>query len=136
MDVNGEVTPSWNLTAAYTYIDGQTTKADPVDLLGRTQGVPYNRISLWSTHTLKGKLKGLKLGGGIETQSSQLDYFKNHLAGYATAEIFASYDWRIKQKNVSAQLNISNLFDQHYYASTDNIPGEPLKAIATFKVEL
>jgi iron complex outermembrane receptor protein len=135
MDVTGEIIPRWNLILTYSYIDSRTTKADPVELLGRSAAVSYNTGSLWTTYAFNGDWQGLKLGGGVEVASSQIDYSKNTLPGYAVANLYASYGWHVDGKKITGQFNINNLFNKIYYTGSDNVPSKPLTALATLRVE-
>ena len=63
----GAVTPSWAVSANYTYLDSKTTESGTAANLGkRVQYVPEHAASLWTTYDLlKAAPANLTLGAGV-----------------------------------------------------------------------
>ena len=126
LDITGEILPGWNIIATYTNMDAQTTKSTdnsgnsspPVG--SRLFNTSRNIASLWSTYEfLGGDFKGLKFGGGVKMQDGQTGCCDNpavRLPGYATVDLLAAYSLDIGKTKVTAQFNINNLLDKHYYS--------------------
>jgi iron complex outermembrane receptor protein len=47
------------------------------------------------------------------------------LPGYARWDAMASYQFKLGQSRLTAQLNVNNLLDKPYYKATDTIDGNP-----------
>ncbi len=136
LDVSGEILPGWNIIANYTYMPFAKITKDFADdggggvTLGNTGNRLFNAAkdmgSLWSTYAFQEeelgglKLHGLKVGTGLsaagERQGDTANTFQ--LPGYVIANAMASYEWRMGMTKMTAQLNVSNLFDRTYYSGT------------------
>ena len=119
-DVSGQITPNWNLSGGYTYLHVATAegaRGEPTQ--------PRHLLRLTSSYKLDGVLPGLKAGGSLQAQSSTWSesWYGRPTApaseistvtqgGYALLGVFAGYDIN---RNLHAQLNISNLTDKKYY---------------------
>ena len=66
LDLNGEILPGWNITAAYTYLDAFVSE-DNTDIVdNQLPKVPENQFSLWTTYEIQqGDLEGLGFGLGL-----------------------------------------------------------------------
>lgn len=119
-EVSGALTPNWNVFAGYTYLD--ITKKEQDGLLGD----PRHVLRLHTAYDLSNYLDGLTVGAGASWQS-KIDNVPNpgrplgkntydttalEVKGYALVDVMARYDIN---KNLSASLNVSNLFDKTYY---------------------
>lgn len=116
LNLGGEITPGWNVTAAYTYLDTFVSE-DNTDIVGnRLANVPENQFSLWTSYEIQqGSLRGLGFGLGlfyIDQRQGDLDntftlpsYFRTDAALFYRRD-----NWRV-------QLNIENLFDIEYFSS-------------------
>ena len=153
LDVHGEVLPGMQLLASYAFIDSRIDNAavtpgtsGGTDLIGATGnrlfGVPRNGGSLWASYRVPGgPLRGLKLGaGGIARGAREGDNANNYaLPGFVKWNVFASYDWRVGGKQVSAQLNVDNIFNKSYYESLSGtrtvMPGYPRRWVASLRLE-
>ncbi|MGZ4968246.1 MAG: TonB-dependent siderophore receptor [Methylobacter sp.] len=150
LDMTGHVTEALSLIGSYAFTDARILK----DYGGTTQGnrlnnVPEHSGSLWLKYDLNGyaALKGLSFGvGGVAAGQREGDNANSfQMPGYVRMDAFAAYKWNIKKTRVTTQLNIRNLLDKQYYASTDpnsNVapnlgvyPGAPLTAIGSIRVE-
>lgn len=136
LDVSGEILPGWSAIASYTYMpfakvtndvgDDGSGNPTPGNTGNRLFNTTRNMGSLWTTYAfqdeeLRGvKLRGLKVGAGMQAAAERQGDAGNlfQLPGYAIANAMASYEWRMGMTKMTAQLNVSNLFDKTYYAGT------------------
>ncbi|MDY6897503.1 MAG: TonB-dependent siderophore receptor, partial [Cyanobacteriota bacterium] len=141
LNLGGEISPGWKMTAAYTYLDAFVSE-DNSDIEGnRLAKVPENQFSLWSTYEIqKGNLKGLGFGLGLfYVGERQRDLDNSYeLGSYFRTDAALFY----KKDNWRAQLNIENLFDINYFRSANYDfvgggvnPGKPLAVTASFAID-
>ncbi|MEM8780209.1 MAG: TonB-dependent siderophore receptor, partial [Cyanobacteria bacterium P01_G01_bin.49] len=118
LDIQGEIVPGWNVTAAYAYTDAETTEDNEIAEGNRLSGVPENQASLWTTYTLqKGSLSGLGFGLGlfyIGDREGDLDN-SFQLGDYFRTDAALFY----RRGRLNTALNIRNLFDVDYFRATD-----------------
>jgi outer membrane receptor for ferric coprogen and ferric-rhodotorulic acid len=120
-DLSGQLSANWNLSGGYTYLDVATAdgqRGEPTQ--------PRHLLRLSSAYKLDSVLPGLKVGGSVQAQSaiwSESWYGRPQApagaplarltqGGYALLSVMAGYDIN---RNLHAQLNISNLTDKKYY---------------------
>ncbi len=152
IEVSGEIVDGWQILAGYTFNDNENKAAS-----GRYSTVtPKHLFKLWSTYELKGTLNGLRLGGGVTTQSSNYQKgsartfnqttgrydgpsipFEFTVPGYVLVDLFAQY--RLN-KHWAATLNVNNIFDKKHYQtvantnpSAGNFYGEPRNFLASVR---
>jgi outer membrane receptor for ferric coprogen and ferric-rhodotorulic acid len=120
-EVSGAITRAWNVTAGYTYLHAETSTGERA-----VPTQPRHLVQVSTAYRFDGALEGLKVGAGLRAQSSiyaistkgQPPTFITSPAAripqkaYAVADIMASYPIN---KSLVAQLNVSNVFDKHYY---------------------
>ena len=125
LEVAGEVMPDWNLTAGYTY----THSVNGSDKRNNT-GQPLNLLKMSSAYRLPGAWRKLTVGGAVNWQSEIYD-FGNRPTGatdsqgdlittrakisqqaYTVVNLMSRYQF---DEQLSASLNINNLFDKKYY---------------------
>lgn len=118
VEISGSITPSWNMSASWSY--GQTENAD-----GRriTTTFPRHLVKLWATYRLPGEWNRLTVGGGANWQSKVYSTVNAWRIGrdlyweqeaYTVVNLMARYDF---SKQLSATLNVNNVFDKKYIAS-------------------
>lgn len=136
-EISGALTPAWNLFAGYTYLS-----IDDPDTANRPD--PRHLIRFNTTYDLSDVLvSGLSIGTGMSWQShiisspnpgrpvgdGTFDSTPITVKGYALFDAMARYKMN---ENLSASLNISNLFDKTYYREygfyNGLIYGEPRRA--------
>lgn len=118
-DLSGELTPQWSVSAGYTQF--RATDADGADV---NAIYPRKLLRLFTSYRLQGELAGLTLGGGVNWQSKTYTDATNPLGNierieqeaYALVNLMARYEF---SKQLSAQLNINNVFDKKYFAMFD-----------------
>lgn len=61
------------------------------------------------------------------------------LPGYVRLDAFAAYTWELGPSRVTAQINVDNVLDKRYFASSSNdadiLPGEPLTVLGSIRME-
>jgi iron complex outermembrane recepter protein len=152
IDVHGEVLPGLQLLASYAYIDSRIVNSGSNGLSGggelvgatgnRLFGVPRNGGSLWASYRFAGgPLRGLKAGvGGIARGAREGDNANDYsLPGFVKWNAFASYGWRMGGMEMSAQLNVNNIFNKTYYESLSGtrtvMPAYPRRWLASVRLE-
>ena len=130
LEVSGELTPSWQVAASYTYshavvTDPAADAARPTGTLidGKRYGsnLPLNLAKLSTTYRLPGELERWRIGGSVYTQSDIATSFGVEQAGYTLVDLQASYD---ATRQLQLSFNAKNLFDKRYYSSiTEPIGG-------------
>ena len=140
LDLGGEILPGWNITTAYTFLDAFVSE-DNTDIVDNDlPGVPESQFSLWTTYNIQqGSLEGLGFGLGFLALSDRPGDLDNtfDLPGYFRTDAALFY----RRDNWRTQLNIENLFDIEYFASTNFDsrssvnPGAPFTILGTIAVE-
>jgi len=146
LDIQGEILPGWSVIANYTNDDVRVTKGNTTPAFTtqtgfltpgeRFPGVPRNVANFWTTYAFQDEtLKGLKIGAGYHYTGSRTVYDEGGnppgtfplLPAYGTVDLMAAYSFKLYGANLTAQLNITNLFDATYYPSAFNqlpvVPG-------------
>lgn len=139
LTLGGEISPAWDITAAYTLLDAFVSEDNDRDIVGNgLSNVPDNQFSLWTTYTIQqGDLAGLGFGLGFLYLSERLGNLDNTftLPSFFRTDIALFFE----RDNWRAQLNVENLFDVGYFSSSDEflgvIPGAPLTVSAKVLVE-
>lgn len=125
LSATGEVLPGWTVFGGYTYTD--VVSLDSTQSATGTSGQPFTQIApkhlfrLWTNYRFHGVLDKLNIGGGINVSSRYFVKYTDYTlaqGGFATVNLQAGYD---VTKNVSAQLNINNLFNRYYYQSLGGV---------------
>lgn len=126
IEVKSDITESFNLTAAYSYVDAEI-KDDAGSRYEDKQitGVPRHQASVWANYKfLGGALNGLQTGLGVRYLGSSYAYPPENLA-YGTLKtdgetlVDAALGYAFTD-NWSAKVNVKNLFDKEYIAQCNN----------------
>ncbi|MGP9652839.1 TonB-dependent siderophore receptor [Halomonas sp. AOP35-4E-18] len=130
LEVNGELTPRWDIYAGYTYTDTEYLR-DP-DNQGEVFSsiTPSHLLKAWTNYTLPWQEDRWSVGAGVYVQSEYTrtsNAIELRQSGYTTANMRVGY--RINPAWTAA-LNVNNLFDKSYYQelfspSWNNRYGEP-----------
>jgi outer membrane receptor for ferric coprogen and ferric-rhodotorulic acid len=115
-EVSGQPGKNWNISAGYTLNNTKYVR-DTASNTGKAlrTTTPKHLIRLFTTYTLPGELNQWQVGGGLNVQSeitSQSGTAFARQGGYTLASSFVGYRFSNK---LSAQLNVTNLFDKVYY---------------------
>ncbi|AEG01275.1 TonB-dependent siderophore receptor [Methylomonas methanica] len=147
-DLAGEILPGWRIIGAYTYLPYAKITKD-VDASGGIGNTgkrlvldPRHFGSLWNTYEFQtGSLQGLKLGAGVTAVGQRQGDTANtyQLPGYATVNLMTSYSMSINSAKLTAQLNVDNLLDKHYFAASNTgnqiFYGAPRTFMGSVRVE-
>ncbi|MBB3101885.1 TonB-dependent siderophore receptor [Azomonas macrocytogenes] len=136
MELSGELFPRWNIQTGFTHkISRQDDTGEKVSTFE-----PQDLFKLYTTYQLSGKLNGLMIGGGAEYHGSTWQAVTNPIQGtvqnhqnpYWLASLMAQYKFT---ENLSTTLNITNLFDKHYFTNIGTYStqeyGDPRNLILT-----
>ncbi|TCV98965.1 ferric-rhodotorulic acid/ferric-coprogen receptor FhuE [Biostraticola tofi] len=114
LETSGQIAPGWNIAASWTHWTGEDNQGKPI-----STNQPRTLIKGFTTWQLPGRWNSLTLGGGVNWQSEVYTLATGpngnervSQGSYATTNLMARYQFT---KNLSAQLNVNNLFDYKYY---------------------
>lgn len=128
LEVNGELADGWQVAGGYTY----SISEDADDQRIVTQ-LPRHTVKTFTTYRLHGALEKLTIGGGLNWQSKTgYDLHTYTQDSYFLASLMARYQI---SENLSASVNVNNLFDEAYYssASTYGTYGAPRNVMTSLK---
>ena len=130
----GRITPSWQVLAGYTYLDGKVEKS--LDRTGagtaaspylysqgkRLQNTPRHSASVWTTYSFLGAWEA---GGGVIYSDDRFvnNYESAMVDGYTRVD--ATVAWR--QPKYDVRLNLQNLTDKHYFETASGGRAVPVK---------
>jgi iron complex outermembrane receptor protein len=160
-DFSGQITRGLKLIGNYALMDARITRDFSEDELGnpgtgnqgnRLPNAPRHSGSVWMKYDfaeapVQPAWRGLSLGMGVFAASERAGDNENSFAlpGYARLDASAAYRWKVGPSRITAQLNVRNILDKHYYEATDPfvnlvprlgiIPGAPLTFIGSLRVE-
>ncbi|WP_220816024.1 TonB-dependent siderophore receptor [Pseudomonas paralcaligenes] len=139
LEVAGELLPGWQMQAGYSHVNTYYPQGVDVNV-----GFPRNSVKLFTTYNLQGELNRLTLGGGVRWES-ETSYGNTEVipgttleatqGSYAIVDLLARYRF---DEHFTGTLNVNNLFDKEYYASTSvysDLYGEPRSLSATLRWE-
>lgn len=143
LEVSGEVASGWNLAAGYTFLRAREANGEHA-----ATNQPRHLLRASTAYRFGGALQGLKAGGAVKAQSAIYSMSWSDRPGtgesapivqrrYAVVDAFTSYD---VSRHLTLRLNVTNLFDKHYYRNVGFYDGvfwgEPrnvrVSATATF----
>lgn len=118
-DLSGELAPGWNASAGYSKF--KATDANGADV---NSIYPRELVRLFTSYRFSGALAPVTVGGGVNWQGMTYTNALTPLGtterieqkGYALVNLMARYE---VSKQLSAQLNVNNLFDKTYYGMFD-----------------
>jgi outer membrane receptor for ferric coprogen and ferric-rhodotorulic acid len=141
LEIQGEITPNWQLAAGYTFVNKETLKDANSNNIGRAStDLPRRQFKLFTTYRLPGGQ--WRVGGGVNWQSEiyrKSTGFHSRQDAYAVVNLMAGYRF---DKHLDIQLNVNNLFDKTYYrsisssaTSSQNVYGEPRSFMLTARYQ-
>ncbi len=144
-DIAGRIDENWSLIGSYSY-DEARFKTDLNGNQGnRLQNVPLNAVKMWVKYDAGGDFRGLSLGGGLniigERQGDNANDFQ--LPAYTVANAMVMYRFQPAAlpwvKNLTAQLNVNNVFNTIYYTNSADrfsiFPGAPRTFLVSLRAE-
>lgn len=115
LEMSGEVSPGWNVAAGYSHWTARDGDGN-----GIQTDQPRSLVRLFTTYQLPGSWNRLTVGGGVNWQSRIYTLASGpngqervSQGSYALTNLMARYKF---DRNLSAQLNVNNLFDRKYYS--------------------
>ena len=122
LDVSGEVARGLRVSGAYAYTDASVTRGDTTIVTGsRLANVPRHSATLLATQQFTLGTGAASVGGGVQYVGERLGDVAISssftLPAYTTAKLLASYSPTAKLR---LALNVENLFNRSYYASSYN----------------
>ena len=127
LGAEGVVRPGWTLVGGYAYQDGEITQTQSATVRAgaRLAQLPKHSASLWNRVDVTPRLG---LGLGVIYRSAMFASTDNTVTLPGFTRVDGALYYKVSDQ-VSAQLNVENLFDKRYYASansnTNITPGSP-----------
>jgi catecholate siderophore receptor len=122
--VSGQINPNWQVSAGIAHMDTKVKSAAAAVQQGaQINFSPKLTFTSWTTYKLP---MGVTLGGGARYVDSQMTQVNNgtvaitglpKIDSYWVADFMAAYEIN---KNVSLQLNVTNVTDKDYITSVNN----------------
>ena len=118
LEATGKLTDLWQISASFARNLSQDSKGDNLN-----SDVPNNIAKLFTSYTFPQLNQALTVGTGIRWQSDIYTYikrtnsFKSEQGSYGIVDLMARY--KINE-NLTANLNINNLFNEKYHLTTLN----------------
>lgn len=121
LDLTGQLTDRLQLIGSFAYTDAKV-KDDPDYAGKRLANVAPRTAALYLAYDQGEVFDGrgsLRYGGGLRGVSARAGDSDNSfdLPGYAVVDLFAAYTFE-REKPVTLQLNLNNVLDKTYYASS------------------
>jgi catecholate siderophore receptor len=134
IELAGQLTEAWQVTASYTYLDGKTVKtvAGGPALNSPLFNVPQNSVALWTTYQLPFRVQ---VGAGLNSISKR--YASTTTKPFTSVPGYTTLDAMIKWQasdHIRLQVNIDNLTDKDYIDQVHGfhaVPGEGRAAMFT-----
>jgi outer membrane receptor for ferric coprogen and ferric-rhodotorulic acid len=120
-EVFGAISPNWHVSASWAYSQSKDGKDKHINTT-----FPSHMVKLWTTYRMPGSLSGLTIGGGMNWQSKTFStvnawQINRDLSweqkAFTVANLMARYEF---SKQLTATLNINNLFDKKYINSVSD----------------
>ncbi|WP_454689848.1 TonB-dependent siderophore receptor [Achromobacter aloeverae] len=138
-EVNGLITPNWNVTAGYTYLQTKYIKDTYSQGMAYDPAEPTHSFKLWTNYRINNDslLDGLLVGGGV-TFTGPLKSQTTPVLKQGSVAVFGAQLGYRMNKHWNATLTIDNLFDRRYYQrvgylGNTNYFGEPRTVMLTLR---
>jgi len=121
LELNGALTPEWNLSAGYTYTQSKYVSGSQKGE-DFSASAPRHLFKIATDYRLPGALNKARVGGSFSAQSSltstEVDEdYKIQQKPYTLTNLHAVYE--INQ-NLEVQYNLDNVFDKKYMQTVGN----------------
>ncbi|TMO44313.1 TonB-dependent siderophore receptor [Pseudoalteromonas ruthenica] len=137
LEVVGDITERWVITASYAYNDTRITESsdsirNQIPDSDKFANAPQNTLGVWTRYELP------QLNSSV---SAGLDYVDEQMSlGGLPVKPYTIYNmaWQTQYQNWQWQLSVKNLFDKEYASSgfitrTGHFPGEPRRIYVSAK---
>ncbi len=123
LEVQGALTRQWQLSAGYTYVNGEYVKDGDASNIGKlfNSDLPKQLFKLSSAYALGGRLDQWRVGGSAYWQSGIYNDgsyngvdFRVEQDTYVLVDVMVGYKATPK---LDLQLNVNNLLDKTYYTA-------------------
>lgn len=127
LELSGELTENWNVSSGYAY---SVTRNDENERI--ITRAPRHNLKVFTTYRLPNDLDKFTVGGGANWESKSGDNLQVIKQGsYALFNVMGRYDIN---ENLSASININNLFDKEYtFAGVRGTYGAPRNFMTSLK---
>lgn len=136
IDLQGQLTPDWNLFAGLSHFTATTGDGDRL-----SSTIPRTTAKLFTTYRLPAELHRITVGGGVNWQSRFYQDTRSPLgtqsvgqSSYTLVSLMGKYDLTA---DTSLTLNVDNLFDKNYYRMvgfySQEVYGAPRNATLTLR---
>jgi outer membrane receptor for ferric coprogen and ferric-rhodotorulic acid len=115
LEISGEIVSGVQVQGSYVLNNSE---------LETSSGIPKHQFKVNGTYQLPGKLDNFTVGAGFRWQSEINTYIETsqlEQKAYWLTDVMARYKIT---RNLTAGLNINNLFDKKYFSGVTNIPGQ------------
>lgn len=134
VEVTGLITPQWQITGGYTYLNGKTAKTvqGGPPLNSPLFNAPEDSVALWISYKLPYRIV---VGGGLNYLSRRYASLTTnpftYAPGYTTLDLMAKWQ---ATNHIHLQVNINNITDAYFFDQIHPfhiIPGEGRTALFT-----
>lgn len=141
-EVSGEITPGWQASAGYTYVEAKFKRDTDATNNGKLfdPDLPRHQIKIATSYRLPGDLQRWRVGGSLYAQNSIFSSDDSNIrqGGYTYVGLHAGYQF---SEQLSVRLNVNNVFDKTYYqgigwTTGGNMYGTPRNATVTLQYKL
>lgn len=129
LEVSGEISTGWNLSASYNYNRNKWKVSDLEAGSPNHSQTPMHQFKLWTSYRLPGQWQRWTLAAGVQAQSRTYESgttgrsgwggsipYRIERPGHAIYNAAVSHQFN---RQWQAQLNINNVFDKRYYRSVN-----------------
>lgn len=116
IDLKGQITDKWDMSAGYSYLDSKLTKAAYNATATAGKPLPFvakNSATLWTSYKVLPKLT-IGAGAQYKDQVYVNTSSNKYLPAYTIYNAMAKYD---VNQNVNIQLNVNNISNKRYFVS-------------------
>jgi iron complex outermembrane receptor protein len=118
LDVTGQITADWSLTAAYAFNQGELVEG-PMPRPQAPLNAPKHSGTLWTTYQFqRSAFHGLRVGAGVTGVDSRRVLVTSdfRIPDYTRFDVMAAY--RLKEGHWTLQLNVRDITAKTYYETT------------------
>jgi catecholate siderophore receptor len=135
LQLNGEITRRWRLTAGYALQDAEVRTATTACTTGNCDvaQVPKHQASLWTRYDLTGRIGA---GLGVYHQSKSFASITNAVVLPSYTRVDAAAFFTLAE-GIQAQVNVENILGERYFSTAHNdnniTPGAPTTVRGTLR---
>lgn len=142
LEVQGQLTPNWQLGAGYTFAEAKYKKDANVANEGRLfdTDIPRHLFKMSTTYTLPGELHQWRVGSSLYRQNRIYNKGTTYMIeqdAYTLVDFMLGFK---PTEHIDARLNLNNAFDKKYYNSLSssvtvpsNVYGDPRNLMLSVK---